>query len=84
MVTQLTSTSVRVKRKKSTVGREQLRELFCRCSKSCEPGEIHPVMLRDLAEAVVDQKLFSLRPEKMAKQVFRYKQEKEEEISNIR
>jgi len=46
-------------------------------------------MLTDLAEAV-DQKPFSLRPcgissnKQMAKQVFRYKQEKEEGAGNIR
>lgn len=67
-----------------------MRELFCRCCKSREPGEIHPVMLTDPAEAVADQKPFSLRPcgsstnDKMARQVFRYKQEKEAEIGNMR
>lgn len=77
MITQLTLTSVRVKKKnQSTVGKDQVRELFCRCCISREPGEIYPVMLTDPAEAVADQKPFSLRPcgsstkEKMAKQVF--------------
>lgn len=67
-----------------------MRKLFCQCCKLCEPGKIHPVMLTGLGQAAADLKPFSLRlcgsstNEKKARQVFRYKQEKEEEVGNIR
>lgn len=82
----LTSAVVKKRKNKSTTG----KELLCRCCKSCELGKIHSIMITDSDEATSEQKPFSPRlwesstKEKMAENISIYKQEKEEEVRNIR
>lgn len=92
VITQLTLTSVMVKKKKISLQQGK----SCSASKSCELGKIHPIIVNPLFTPQIWMKRLQNRSHflwdfvevlwrrKWAKNMSTYKQEKEEEVGNIK